>query len=86
MPLTKRQFELGTNEDFEGWMLQVYRVLLEHRHLAYSYEELLQIVLGDSQPYANLESFDHVLGVLLQVGAVEKCHIDGTDYYAISQG
>jgi len=82
MPLTRRQFELGIDEESEKWMRQVYELLENHRHLAYSSEELRQTVLGDHQDVVKEEKFGRVLDVLAEISAVDKRWLDDTDYYA----
>jgi hypothetical protein len=86
MPLTKRQFELGIDEEGEDWMRQVYRLLAEHRDLAYSSEELLETIFGNSiSAAANSSKFNLSLEILAEIGAVDKREVDRTDYYAFLQ-
>ena len=86
MPLTKRQFQLGIDEEGEEWMRQVYRLLAENRDLAYSAEELRETVLG-SAVTAGVQSskFDRSIEVLAEIGAIDKGEVDRTDYYAFLQ-
>ena len=84
MPLSKRQFELGIDEEGEEWMRQAYRLLAEHRDLAYSTNELHEAILGTPvYPDAKSLKFASVLDVLAEIGAVDKGEVDRTDYYII---
>ena len=82
MPLTKRQFELGVDDEGEIWMRQIYELLAENRNLAYSSGELEEAVLGTSVPIIKLEKFTNSLDVLILIRAVEKRWLDDTGYYA----
>ena len=48
MPITKRQFELGIDDQGEDFMRQMYEILAADRGSAYSRDELRTAVLGDS--------------------------------------
>ena len=50
MPLTKRQFELGVDEEGENLMRQVYDLLAIHPELAYSLQELEEAFLDQATP------------------------------------
>lgn len=82
MPLTRRQFELGIDEESENWMRQVYELLASHRDLAYSSEELYLAVLDKSTDVAHREKFDHALYILAEVGGVDVRVVDDTRYFA----
>ncbi len=64
MPLTVRQFDLGIDQEMDGWMRQVYELLIRNQHLAYSSEELSREVLGASAEEDNREKFVLALDVL----------------------
>ena len=86
MPLTRRQFELGINEEAEDWMRQAYQSLEQHRDLAYSAKELAEDILGDAAAsYNKSNKLERALDVLAEIGAVDKGKVDGTDYYAYLQ-
>ncbi len=82
MPLTKRQFELGLDEEAEDWMRQAYQLLAGHRDLAYSAEELRHATLGESSDATLWKKFDHALYILAEIGAVEVRIVDGLQYLA----
>ena len=82
MPLTKRQFELGVNDEGEQLMRQIYELLAEKRDLAYSVAELEEAVLGTSVPATKLEIFRASVDALTAISAVEKRWVGQTDYYA----
>ncbi|MFQ6027096.1 MAG: hypothetical protein ACE5Q6_06355 [Dehalococcoidia bacterium] len=79
--MTKRQFELRIDAEIESWMRQVYELLVAHQDLAYSTEELLHEVLGDS-PGIHREKFGRALETLTKLGAIEKRQVHDTEYYA----
>jgi hypothetical protein len=86
MPLTKRQFELGIDEEGEELMRLVYRLLDDNRDLAYSTEEIQATVVGAGvTAAANSAKFFRALEVLAEIGAVDKGDVDRTDYYAFLQ-
>lgn len=82
MPLTRRQFELGIDEESEQWMRQVYRSLADHRDLAYSAAELYQEVVGESTDLTKETKFDHALFILGEIGGVDVRVLDGIHYFA----
>ena len=82
MPLTKRQFELVIDSEAEDWMRQAYRLLTEHRDLAYSADELEQAILGTAVSIEKVNKLNRALDVLAETGAVDKGEFEGTDYYA----
>ncbi len=85
MPLTRRQFELGIDEEAENWMRLVYDLLEGNRHLAYSFEELREAALGTTVLGAQVEKFQRSLDVLVRMGAVDKGEVAGNDYYTYYQ-
>ena len=82
MPLTRRQFELGIDEEGEEWMRQVYNLLADRQDLAYSSDELCRMVLGDSPELERTEKFQRALDVLAMMGAATRGQISDQDYYA----
>ena len=82
MPISKRQFELGIDEDIQVWMRKVYEMLSHDRESAYSYEELVDSFLGDTFSSRQRDYFRRALEVLVEVGAVVMRWVTDTDYYA----
>ena len=81
MPLTKRQFDLGIDEEGEELMRQVYRLLAEHRDLAYSFEELKDTILGGViTAYNQASKYSRALDVLAEIGALDIGEVEQTDY------
>ena len=85
MPLTRRQFELGIDEESETWMRQVYDLLDNHRHLAYSADELQEAILGQNKDSVKEEKFARALEVLEQISAADKRWLEDIEYYAFLQ-
>ena len=81
MPISRRKLELGIDSEAEDWMRQAYRLLAEHRDLAYSTEELQETILGVDVGYGERSKFAAVLDVLAETGAADKGEVDRTDYY-----
>ena len=85
MPLTKRQFELGVDDEGEELMRGIYGLLADKRDLAYSLAELEEAVLGAPVPVTKLEIFRASLVALTAISAVEQRWVGQTDYYAFLQ-
>ena len=79
MPLTRRQYEVGVDSDTENLMRQINDVLCEHKHLAFSEAELIEMVNGDLR-YAL-----QALEILESIGAVEVRRIENESYYAFKR-
>ena len=85
MPLSKRQFELGVDEEGENLMIQVYELLVANPDLAYSHEELQQSVLGTPIPVTRLGKLNRAVEALVGIGAIDERVVSGTNYYAFLQ-
>lgn len=90
MPLTKRQFELGVDEEGENIMRQVYELLASHSELAYSLKEIQDAMLGQD-PFNIWETFlvsekvQRAVKVLVGIGAVDQRTVGDKDYFAFLQ-
>lgn len=88
MPLTKRQFELGVDEEGEEFMRRVYQFLSAHPELAYSQDEIQEMIRAQD-PSADEIKVEKTLEMLSGIGAVEKRQFDSTgyrtDYFAFLQ-
>ena len=91
MPLTRRQFELGIDDELETTMRGIYNLLHGHRNLAYSIDELEIEFIGQPRedvsggPVINVvavRKLSRALRLLVELGAVAKRTVDVTDYYA----
>ena len=82
MPITKRQFDLGIDQDIQSWMQKIYSLLSDNRESAYSIQEIRERLAGDVYQSTTLNSFDHALGALVRIRAVDKRTVDLTDYFA----
>jgi hypothetical protein len=89
MPLTKRQFELGVDEEGETIMRQVYELLAAHSELAYSLQEIQGAILPkDSFPNFGPQQAGKVqraVRVLVGIGAVDVREVGDRDYFAFLQ-
>ena len=82
MPITKRQFELGIDDDVQRRMQEIYALLVSDREVAYSFEELFQSFIGDAYMSADRAKLQRALDVLVEIGAVDKRWVTDTAYYA----
>ena len=96
MPLSRRQFDLGVNDEGERLMREAYEMLADRRDLAYSREEIREALLGrdlrsvavDTISKHSLNDDEHLrraLAVLVGIGALEQREVRGTPYYAFLQ-
>lgn len=93
MPIERRHFGLGMDEEGEVWMREIYDLLAEHQDLAYSYDELLHLVrlrrstegIAVRDREADKAKFERALDELVWIGAAETRKIDDTAYYAFLQ-
>lgn len=79
MPITKRQFELGINNEIDALMKRVYDFLNTHRDLAYNRDELEKEVGGGDS-----NRLPRALEVLVTVGAAEAGWVRNDSYYAFA--
>jgi len=82
MPITKRQFELGIDEDIQSWMQKIYALLSKNRESAYSTEEIRDSLAGDVFQDATSKMIYRARDVLVEIGAIDKRPVDFTDYFA----
>ena len=85
MPLTKRQFELGIDEESEALMREIYGLLAANHGLAYSIRELRESVIGSPLPVSRSSKFKRAVEALVGIGAVDLRKVAKTDYYAFLQ-
>ncbi len=85
MPLTKRQFDLGVDEEGEKIMRLLYDLLEERADSAFSGKELQGFALGRPIPVTKLSKFKKALNVLVEIGAVEARKLGRTEFYAFLQ-
>lgn len=79
MTITRRQFDLGINDDIHGWMQQAYLLLAEHRDQAYSETEIQGRVQANPASWKDLSV---ALQTLVKLAAIESRLVKGTAYYA----
>lgn len=91
MPLTKRQFELGVDEEGENIMRQVYELLAAHSELAYSLQEIQDAILGQGFSPLRMKTLDmpgkvqRAVQVLVGLGAVDQREVGAADYFGFLQ-
>lgn len=79
MPITKKQFDLGIDDEAEAMMRKVELFLREHRDQAYSLGELWERQFGESIPKAyrandlplDRQRFVRAIDVLCEHGVLE---------------
>ena len=84
MPLTKRQFELGVDEEGEELMRRVYRLSSSNPELAYSLEEIISMIRAEDLSSGE-NQIEKALGVLVGIGAMEGREIGYNEYFAFLQ-
>jgi hypothetical protein len=84
MPLTKRQFELGVDEEGETMMRQVYELLAAHSELAYSLQEIQGAILGQNS-FDTSGKVQRAVKALVGIGAVDQREVGERDYFAFLQ-
>jgi hypothetical protein len=93
MPINRRHFELGVDQESEGWMREIHDYLARHQDSAYSYDELLSHIRIRRNPQG-LEAADHeadrakfesALDELVWMAAVGRRKIGDEEYYALVQ-
>lgn len=85
MPLTKRQFELGVDQEIEEYMRQIYHRLVADRDVAYNHAELLRAVVSRPPSDLLLVKFNQAIEVLVRIGAAEARVVAGETYYAFQR-
>ena len=81
MPITRKQFDLGIDEDIQRWMRRVYPFLEKRREEAYSKTELIREWPELDRDGTEMALFDHALDALVRVGAFESRWVGKTTYY-----
>ncbi len=79
MPITRKQFELEIDSKIEEWMKKIYTFLAEHKDVAFGRRELWETLCGESE---ERRAWDTALSKLVEMGAVERRAIRGTDYHS----
>ena len=89
MPISRRQFNLGINNELKDWMEKLYTVLQQNKETAYTQEELEEL-LEVNATSIGLESnaqtaLDKALERLITMNCAESREINGTLYFAVGQ-
>ena len=84
MPITKRQFQLGIDDQIDLLMRQVYDLLASNAEAAFSTLELQEALLGQSPSHGQYQALDAALDTLGRIKAIEKRTVAREDYYAFS--
>ena len=83
MPITRRQFELGIDENIQRWMESTYAFLQDRRDVAFTREELNKTLSSASEPTtARDDNLGHALDALVRVGAAESRFVGPDLYYS----
>ena len=81
MPITRRQFELGINDDIEEWMREAHAFFSMRRDEAFSTGEIAQNLEADSKA-GGTRDLRRGLEALERVLAIQKRVVRGKTYYA----
>ena len=82
MPITRRQFELGIDDETEGLMVKIYDFLEGHRDVAFNREEVAKEAGVKDIHYGRLTS---ALGALQSVGVLQSRFAATDTYYAFDE-
>ncbi len=82
MPIPRRQLDLGTDDQTEQLMRQIYALLQADREHAYSQEELRQQCNVPVEESSRSGRFVRALEALVWIGALGKALVHDQDYYA----
>jgi hypothetical protein len=85
MPITKRQFELGIDDQVDDFMRQVYEMLANNKELAYSKAELRDALPGNPLSAPQFDPLDIAIDTLTRITAIEKREVSNIKYYAFSR-
>jgi hypothetical protein len=80
VPITRKQFEAGVDDQIEARIRQIHTYLAEKRDQAFTAEELQAAILGSSWEYN--DAFRAALQKLVEIAAVELRRIGNESYYA----
>ncbi len=93
MPITRRQFELGINEQVEEVMKAISEFLATRRQEAFEKHELasaLGVLDAGDEPLERMRKFNSEVGLrfvsamsrLVELGVVQVRLVEGSEYYA----
>ncbi len=81
MPITRKQFELGVDEEITDFMRKIHGFLSVHKNEAYNIDEISNMVLGGPNPFITLK-IRRALDKLVEIDAVQERTIKDNKYYA----
>ena len=79
MTITRRQFDLGINDNIHGWMREAYRLLAEHRDQAFSEAEIQGRAQANPLSWEDLKV---ALETLVKLNAIQSRMVKNTPYFA----
>lgn len=92
MPITKRQFDMGIDDNVEALMGSISDFLQANKENAYSSLEIKQVILETRQSFnttqkrgsvdPTVSSRNRALEKLVEIGCIEARIIAGTTYYS----
>ena len=82
MPITRRQFELGIDDEAEGLMVKIYDFLEGHRDVAFNREEIAKEIGLKDIHYGRFAS---ALGALQVIRALQSRYAGLDTYYAFDE-
>lgn len=85
MPITRRQFELGIDNETESWMKRVHEYLAAHPDEAFTVEELVGSLRGSNPGMTDSELsllLRTAVDKLAELGAAEVRTVREIEYYA----
>lgn len=85
MPLSRKQFERGTDPLIEELTAKIHFFLNENTEEAYADSELMEALNIDIGVKAIQDAFNEALNKLIELEMAEKKIIGGIEYYANKQ-
>ena len=84
MPITRKQFELGIDEDIEEWMKKIHEFLSEKNDQAFNISEVLEQF--EVREASEKHKVELALDKLVEMRSIGERMIKYTTYYSYTEG
>lgn len=82
MPITRKQFEMGTDDEIEKYKKMICDFLIQHKEEAYTAKELADACCGAIRFPDQSKAIDDAVKKLMELDSVEYRKIHDTYYYS----